>query len=243
MSIIIPAIVPESKQDLEDKLARLAQIPSVESVQIDAVDGRFATPACWPYSSPGMLTRLIRGGYALPHLGRLGYDADLMVESPEQAVLAWNALGATRLTLHAESTPSLPRAIARIRASLGQTAGFAPELFSLGVALNIATDIALILPHMAHIDYVQLMGIDTIGSQHQPLDRRVIAKTRMLRAAAPLIPIQIDGGVTLENAADLLAAGATRLIVGSALWRAPSLERVIAQLEALGTPRRGVNVL
>jgi ribulose-phosphate 3-epimerase len=233
MSIVVPAILPQSRKDLEEKIARLAGIPAIDAVQVDAVDGRFATPACWPYTIPGALMALVQSGALLPSAGRFVYDADLMVDSPEHAVSAWSALGASRLTVHAESTPSLAHTLAAIRAKHGHEAGFAPGLFALGLAISIETDLALIAPHLANVDYVQLMGIATIGKQRQPFDRRVLAKIHAVRQLSADITIQVDGGVSLATAPELLAAGADRLIVGHALWEAHDIAAEVAKFDAL----------
>lgn len=236
MSIVIPAIIPQSALDLEDKLARLAEVPSVTAVQIDAVDGRFATPACWPYRVPAELTALRRAGWVLPEQGRFLYDADLMTAVPEHAVDLWSELGASRLTIHAESAHALPRTLAAIRARHGYAPSFAPGLFSLGLAISAATDLALVVPYLPQVDYVQCMGVATLGKQGQPFDRRVIEKVRALRRIDAAIIIQVDGGVTLETAPALLAAGANRLVVGHDIWLSHSIAREIAKFDALASP-------
>lgn len=233
MSIVIPAILPQSRADLEDKLGRLLDIPSIGAVQIDAVDGRFAAPACWPYSAPAAINALTREGYELPYTGRLLYDADLMVEGLVSAVNSWNKFGARRLTLHAESSRSLAQDLARIREQYGHARGFLPGLFELGLALGVETDLALIKPYLQDVDYVQLMGIATIGKQSQPFDSRVLAKARLLRELAPGLTIQVDGGVTLATAPELLAAGVNRLVIGHALWQASDLATAVAAFDAL----------
>jgi ribulose-phosphate 3-epimerase len=233
MSIVIPAILPRSRSDLEEKLARLIDIRAVTAVQIDAVDGRFATPACWPYTLPGALASFLRAGATLSHRDRFTYDADLMVDSPESAANAWSALGATRLTIHVESARSLSRTIEALRTHHGHARDFAPGLFSLGLALGTATDLALITPHLIHVDYVQLMGIANIGKQGQPFDRRVLEKVRTLRRLDASITIQIDGGVTLANAHELLLAGADRLVVGHDIWSSKDIAAEIAKFDAL----------
>jgi hypothetical protein len=80
MSIIIPAILPTSEHDLQDKLLRLQGIS--QHVQIDLVDGVFASPASWPFLSPG---KQITGHEldALEFLGTLHLELDLMVMDAE----------------------------------------------------------------------------------------------------------------------------------------------------------------
>ncbi len=236
MSVVVPAILPQSSQDLEDKLAQLADIPAVTAVQIDAVDGRFVAPPCWPYTIHGALESMAKSHRMLPKIDRFVFDADLMTEHPERAVDLWSALGATRLTLHAESTPSLLRDILNIREKHGHARDFAPGLFSLGLAVSIATDLSLIQQCLGSIDYIQLMGIAVLGKQGEPFDRRVIERIRAVRRMDPRIIIQIDGAVTLHTAPALLAAGASRLVVGHDIWRARSIAYEIAKFDALVNP-------
>lgn len=109
MGFIVPAVLPSSEQELEEKIELFSRIPSVSRAQIDVVDGKFASPACWPYVAPQELNDRVRRGLMLPHLDRIEYEIDLMCFDAERAVKAWLALGATRLTIHAESAISLPR--------------------------------------------------------------------------------------------------------------------------------------
>ena len=226
MSIIIPAVLPKSREDLESSLSRLALIERVETVQIDVVDGHFARPATWPYAGSAL--------WELPRSERFRFDLDLMVTDPGEAVDQWVALGATRVTLHAESVTNLPHLVASFEKKYGHEAGFTPALLSLGLAFGIETDLAAIEPYVQKVDYIQFMGIAHIGRQGEPFDRRVLLKIRSFRARHPNIVIQVDGGVSLHTASDLFAAGADRLIVGSALMKADNIEAEITKFEALG---------
>ncbi|HEY0010597.1 MAG TPA: hypothetical protein VGB97_01630 [Candidatus Paceibacterota bacterium] len=215
MGAIIPAILPVSREDLDTKLLRLHGI--TDEVQVDIVDGRFVTPASWPYA-PG--TDTLSEHDALPELGSFKYEVDLMVENPEAAIDRWVRAGATRITVHAETTHRLPDVIRDFQVKFGHDKGFAPELLSFGLSISIATDTALIEPFVDKCDYVQFMGIARIGKQGEPFDTRVLQKVHAFHRKYPDMPIQIDGGVNRDTAPRLLEAGATRLVVGSALWRA-----------------------
>lgn len=235
MSSIIPAILPKTREALAQALSHL-DIEGVETVQLDVVDGRFAVPASWPYSEGAdALASLARGNETLPNLGRFSYDLDLMVEDPEPTIGDWLTLGARRLTLHLESMPDALHTLARIKARYGHETGYTGA-FELGLALNIDTDLALLEPCLPLVDYVQLMGIATIGRQSEPFDVRVMAKLKALRAAHPALTLQVDGGVSLETAAELLAAGASRLVVGHALVGAADPARAFTELAALAEP-------
>ncbi len=222
MKIAVPAVLPSSLADLKGKLSLFTNITGVERIQIDIVDGIFAEPACWPYTAPKELAAMIAQGEMLPQLNRVTYEVDLMCVDAERAVQDWLTLGVTRLTFHAESASDLPRLLAFVREKYGSGANFATGLISFGLAVNVASHLALIEPCLDEVEYVQFMGIAKIGRQGQPLDERVFEKMRIFHEKHPSIAMQVDGGVTLENARKLIALGVSNLIVGSALAKSPS---------------------
>lgn len=227
MSLVVPAVLPTSRIDLEEKLALFASWPAVSRVQIDVVDGKFASPASWPYIAQEELRDMVGRGQMLPELHRIEYEIDLMCLDAEQAVGAWLALGATRLTFHAESVLSL----SKFFSSVGQRYG--ADFVMFGLALNVASDLSLIEPYLSQIGYIQFMGITTIGRQGQPFNPSVLEKVRVFRTEHPEIPVQVDGGVSLESAKKLIALGVGNLIVGSRLVRATDPVVEIAKFEAL----------
>jgi ribulose-phosphate 3-epimerase len=245
MSLVIPAILPSSRQDLEEKLELFSNIPLVHRVQIDVVDGTFASPASWPYFAKATqgtpypeLEAMVKKGEMLQHLGHFEYEIDLMCLDAEEAAEKWIALGASRLTFHSESLTNIPKFLASARQRF--TADNFPPLVSFGLALNIASDLSLVeasfgLPagKAGEIDYVQLMGIARIGRQGQTLDPRIFEKVRLFRARHPDIPLQVDGGISFENAKKLIALGVSHLVIGSALVRAGSPARAIEEFEKL----------
>lgn len=229
MSLVVPAILPMSREDLEEKLKLFKTIPSVSRIQIDVVDGRFATPASWPYNAPEELQQWVDRRQMLPRLERCAYEIDLMCLDAEKAASAWLTLGATRLTFHAESTLHLSRMLTAARKRHG-------HFISFGLALNIESDIALIEMNLGEIEYVQFMGIAKIGQQGQPFDSRVTDKIRTFRARHPNIPIQVDGGVSLQNAKELLSLGVSSLIVGSAIIHANDPYAAVEAFENTESP-------
>lgn len=233
MSIVVPAVLPSSRKDLEDKLALLIAIPAISRIQIDVVDGKFASPACWPYTAPQELQQMIERSEMLPEIHRVAYEIDLMCLDAEQAIEKWLALGATRFTLHAESATDLSQLIVLAQKCCGLGKGFSSDLVSFGLALNLASDLALIEPFIGEVAYVQCMGIARIGQQGLPFDERVFEKVRIFHERHPGMPIQVDGGVSLANAKKLLALGVTNLVVGHDILRAADPAAEIARFEAL----------
>lgn len=232
MGIIVPAIIPTSKEDLEEKLSQLQGL--CEEVQVDIVDGKYARPASWPYTvEASEPSRMLAEGEMLPYAGEIGFEIDLMSTDPESVAGVWIELGAKRLTIHAESTRYLRRFLENARTMFGHDAGFASNFLSLGLAIGTETDLSLIDPFIDRIDYVQFMGIRTIGHQGEPFSPGVLIRIVAFRKKYPNIPVQVDGGVTLANAPSLLQAGVSRLVVGSALWKAPNLREQYRAFDAL----------
>lgn len=238
MSIVVPAVLPTSREDLKEKLALFAALPGVRRIQIDVVDGKFATPACWPYFAKAAqgtpfpeLEAMVQKGEMLPQLDRIEYEMDIMCLDAEKAAGAWLALGATRLIFHAEAATNLPQFLASARKKFG-----ADGLISYGLALNVASDLALIEPCLGLIEFVQFMGIAKIGRQGQPFDRRVFEKARVFHHRHPEIPMQVDGGISLSFAHQLISLGVTNLVIGSGILKASKPAEALAAFEALKTP-------
>jgi len=258
MGLVIPAALPSSRKNLEEELELFSRIPSVSPdgtvgvnrVQIDVVDGRFASPASWPYSppspkateghsaatkgKPSELEIMAQNGEMLPYLDHFEYEIDLMCIDAENAAEAWLALGATRLIFHAESATDILRLLISARRRYG--VGGLASLIHFGLALNIASDLALVEPCLGEIEFVQFMGITQIGRQRQPFNEHVLGKIRIFKARHPKFPIQVDGGISLNNAKRLIALGVSNLVVGSAIARASDPIAAVAAFEKLRSP-------
>jgi|CXWL01.1.fsa_nt_gi ribulose-phosphate 3-epimerase len=232
MGVIIPAILPTSREDLEDRLSKLSGL--VERVQIDVVDGVYAKPPTWPYvGGAGGVSPEILTEETLLQMGSFRYEVDLMVSNPQEVIGAWISAGANRITIHAGSVHSLGTLITDIQTKYGYDNTFAPYLLSIGIAVTADTDMELIEPWFEHLNYVQFMGIAHVGRQGEPFDERIVSSIASFRKAHPHIPIQVDGAVTLKTAPQLLSAGASRLVVGSDIWHAEDIGAEIVALEEL----------
>lgn len=232
MSVVVPSVLTSSRADLVSKLKRLEGL--YDEVQVDVVDGAFAAPATWPYSEGSAeLAALSAGEGGLQAFAGLKYELDLMVKEPESAVGAWIDAGATRLVVHVESSQFLGKLLQELSTHYGHDKGFAPDLLSVGLSVGMDTDTAAVEPYLDRIDFVQFMGIQKAGGQGRPFDPKVIDKVRLFKKAHSDMPVQIDGGVSLTTAPELLSAGVDRLIVGSALWTAPDLAARKQEFDAL----------
>ena len=232
MGVIVPAIVPTSRKDLDEKLARLSGLAT--ELQIDIADGRFAGPATWPYahdiSEP---SRMLAAGEMFPRCDEFRIEIDLMNQDPETTAGSFIGLCATRLTVHAESTRFLARFIQDTKEVYGHDRDFVPELLSLGIAIGAETDISILEPYLDSVAYVQFMGVRKLGHHGEPFDPNVVQRIKTFKRLHPDMPVQVDGGVNRTNAAQLLSAGVSRLVVGSALWSAPDLAAELRALNAI----------
>tara|TARA_R110000824_G_scaffold401771_1_gene615954 strand:+ start:618630 stop:619352 length:723 start_codon:yes stop_codon:yes gene_type:complete len=238
MSIIVPAILPTSREDLIEKLKALEGL--VDEVQVDIVDGVYASPPTWPYDTgPGELARMLSEGDMIPHAGECRIEMDLMVEHPEKTMGAWIELGASRITIHAASVTHLPRLLHDFKTEYGYSKEFSSSLLAIGVAVPPGTSPEDLTPFLDQIDYVQFMGIKHVGRQGEPFDQEVLMTIKRFRARHPNVPIQVDGGVSLHTAPKLLELGVSRLVVGSGIWKAASVPKAIQEFKEI-TVERGI---
>lgn len=238
MSIIVPAILPSSRADLVEKLGKLAGL--VDEVQVDIVDGKFAAPPTWPYDTgPQELARMLAEGEVIPSASESKIEIDLMVENPESTAGAWIELGATRIVIHAASTPHLDRILKSFATLYGHDKSFDAGLLSIGIAVTPDVDPETLAPYLEQIDYVQFMGIRHVGRQGQPFDESIYRTIEQFRKKHPELPVQVDGGVSLTTAPRLLELGVSRLVIGSALWKAPDFNLALSQLKEL-TEQHGI---
>lgn len=219
---IIPAIMPKSYTDLELHMGMFAGV--VPLVQLDIMDGRFVRAATWPYI-PGdqHFNAIALEDEGMPEWEYLDFEVDLMIDNPEKYVGKWVVAGARRVIVHVESMKDFEI----IRSLVPQ------GLIELGLAINTTTPRSAIEPYLDRIDFVQCMGIETIGVQGAPFDARVLDHVRALRALRPEMPISIDGSVNMNTAEELVEAGATRLVAGSAILKSADVSNAVLELQDL----------
>lgn len=171
-------------------------------VHIDVIDGAFA-----PNITIGApVIKAIR-----PHSSRF-FDVHLMVEEPGRYVDDFVNAGADMLVVHAEACNHLHRTIQQIR----------EKGVKVGVALNPATPLNVLDYVIDDIDMVLLMSVNPGfgGQKYIPVTTKKIRDLReKLNQMGSKIDIEVDGGVTLDNARELIDAGATVLVAGSAVYK------------------------
>ncbi len=230
MGIIVPALLVQNENELKEKLAKIIDV--VSDIQIDVIDGKFASPPSWPRTeTPVEFAKYVRQEEVLPCCEKFNIEADLMVTDTAKDAVAWSAVGAARLVLHAARVTNIESALSDMEKYLGYEKGSAPNVISIGVALTIGDTPDFLAPIIDRINFVQCMGIAHIGRQGEPFDERVLDLVQSIRQQHPDIQIQVDGGVSLKSTPLLLRAGVNRLIIGSAIWRAPDVVARIHEFE------------
>jgi ribulose-phosphate 3-epimerase len=153
-------------------------------------------------------------------------DVHLMIEEPEKYAEAFQKAGADILTVHYEACTHLHRNIQQIK-GLGMKAG---------IALNPHTPVSLLKDVLADIDMVCLMSVNP-GFGGQAFIPQTLVKIRELRNMIDEkglnVDIEIDGGVTLENAKSIVDAGASVLVAGNTVFKAPNPTEMISMLKKI----------
>lgn len=211
MNDIVPAIPAASWEELSAKLDALHG--TAPWFQIDVCDGIFVPSRSWPMqpADRAQFTKLVRGDEGLPHWQEFNFEVDLMVHTPEKYLTSWISVGVRRAVIHLESQHDW--------SLVKEAAGDSVEL---GLAIDLDPPYEKLTAYVPRVEYLQIMGIAKLGKQGTDPDDRVYALIEKVRRDFPDVTIQIDGGVTLENARALLDAGADRLVVGSKIVKALS---------------------
>jgi ribulose-phosphate 3-epimerase len=157
----------------------------------------------------------------------LPFDAHLMISEPGRYLDDFVKAGCDVIIFHIEAVPEPLPLLRRIRASGCQAA----------LALNPPTPLATVEPYLDDLDAVLVMSVMP-GFGGQKFEPSVLEKVRALRAARPALRVSIDGGINPSTVGDAVAAGASQLVAGSAIFRNDgNYAAALAELEQ--SARRG----
>lgn len=215
MPIIAPSLLAANFLQLKDECNMLNK-SEADWFHLDVMDGRFV-----PNISFGpMLVEFFRKATSKI------CDVHLMIEEPGNYAEHFKKAGADILSVHIEACPNLHRNIQQIK-SLGMKAG---------VAVNPHTPVELLKDILADIDVVLLMSVNP-GFGGQSFIPYTLTKIKQLKAMILErgldVKINIDGGVTEDNAKSIIDAGADILVAGSSVFKSADPIATIARLKAI----------
>lgn len=215
MPLIAPSLLASNFLKLADECKMLNE-SEADWFHLDVMDGRFV-----PNISFGIpIIEQVRKATSKI------CDVHLMIVEPEKFAEDFKKAGADILTVHIEACPHLHRNIQLIK-SLGMQAG---------VAINPHTRVELLRDILPDIDVVCIMSVNP-GFGGQSFIPHSLEKIKVLRIMINELKshakIEVDGGVTLENAKQIVDAGADVLVAGNAVFKSADPKQTIHQLKAL----------
>jgi ribulose-phosphate 3-epimerase len=223
MTQVLPAIIPKNKTQLEEEMNRVSTFAKL--VQVDIADGTFAPVKTWPYNGQDtdFFDDIKKEDAGWPKWEHVDVEVHFMIDKPEEVLLDWIHTGVVSIVAHIEATENFQKIIDTCR----------EYSVAVGIALKPSTDISRIAPFVEQVDFIQVMGSDNIGHHGVTLENIAVEKIKTLHEMFPERIISIDIGVTEETAKELVLAGATKLIVGSAILDADNPQQVFEDLTSL----------
>jgi ribulose-phosphate 3-epimerase len=222
MRDIVPAILEKDFGEIKNKLTFLRG--RAKCVQLDFCDGVFVKTATWPFYAKATkgaafldynFQKILNEEEGLPFWEDFDFEFDLMVADAYKDFDIYLKLGPKRMIFHLDAQKNLED-FENFLESLDM---YIRDNVEIGLAFKPNDDLEVVSKLSHKVDFLQCMGIDEDGFQGEKFDKKVLENIKFLKNNLPGIIISVDGGVNLQNAEEILAAGADRLTVGSGIWR------------------------
>jgi len=212
MSKIAPSILSADFSKLAEDIKRV-EVAGADLLHIDIMDGHFVPNLTF---GPPVVA-------AIRNVTTLPFDVHMMVNNPQDLIEPFIKAGADLLTIHVETAPHLHRLVQSIKEKGVKAA----------VALNPATSLSTVEEILSELDMVLIMTVNPgYGGQKfiPQMLNKITRLKQMIEKRNLTVDIQVDGGINPITAKQVVAAGATILVAGSAIYQAPNIEQAIRDI-------------
>jgi ribulose-phosphate 3-epimerase len=224
MAEIVPSILSADFARLGDDIARVEQT-GIRLLHVDVMDGHFVPNLTL---GPPVVKSIRR-------ITKLTLDVHLMIEDPDKFAPIFIEAGADQLSVHYEACRHLDRTI-RLIQSEGARAG---------VVLNPATPIRVLDEVLDLVDYVLIMSVNP-GFEAQRFIPNALRKIRALdlrrKELGLHFPIEIDGGVSVDNLSDIVRAGCDWVVAGSSVFHSEDPATTVTRMQQIAQSAESVHV-
>lgn len=212
---VAPSILSADFSQLANEINKIEKA-GADWVHIDVMDGHFVPNLTF---GPPVVA-------AIRKVTKLPFDVHLMVTNPQDLIEPFAKAGADIITVHAETAPHLHRLLQTIK-EYGLKAG---------VSLNPSTPLAVVEEVLDDLDMILIMSVNP-GYGGQKFIPGAIEKITRLKTKLDQrklsVDIEVDGGINASTARQVIAAGATILVAGSAVYGAPDMTQAIKNIRGL----------
>ncbi len=224
MAEIIPSILSADFARLAVDIARVEQT-GIRMLHIDVMDGHFVPNLTL---GPPVLKSIRK-------ITKLTLDVHLMIEDPDKFAPLFIEAGADQISIHQEACRHLDRTIRMIQS----------EGARAGVVLNPATPIHTLDDVLEIVDFVLIMSVNP-GFEAQKFIPNALNKIRALdlrrKALGLQLPIEIDGGINLENLGGVIRAGCDWVVAGSSVFHSDDPATTVTRMQQIAKSAESVYV-